>query len=325
MKYDLTWGESVCVRQAFVDNQHNQATFFDNYTLMGDFGYPKHEGDQALISVTADVIKRQTGEAYKHIFLTNGATGAVTMAMRSMGHLGYNAILTSKPPYFSLYPGMVRSANMMHITEQGNWGLDEFAQLVDSPSNPAGTIGFVKSTKAQPTTIWDAVYHNRVYTNGKIGTIPHDVVCGSFSKLTGLNGIRIGWVATNDDLIATHLTEIVTSEYCGLSYASTRVLLNCLDNFDWDMFEENARFRLDLNRTEWQRVTRYFDAEVPSNGMFYYSSIDESAKKLMQKAHVYFQPGSKMDTDDGFARFNLGQDNALIREAVAAIRKADKL
>jgi aspartate/methionine/tyrosine aminotransferase len=322
MQYDLTWGESVCVRQAFVDNCAGNPTVFNVQHLM-EMGYPRHEGDQRLISLTASVIKRQTGFAYKHLFLTNGATGAVVIAMRAYQMHGFQTAITSKPPYFSLYPVMIEAAGLGHELEPNIYHAS--VRLVDSPSNPTGDIGFVRSTHDSGETIWDAVYHNNVYTNGKLGTIPHDVACGSYSKLTGLNGIRIGWVATNDDRLADTLNRLVTAEYCGLSHASTEILLNTLPNLDWDQFELHARFRLDLNRTEWQKLTKFFGGTVVSpNGMFYYTEIDEAAKRLMAKAGVLFQSGAKMGTDDGFARFNLGQDNYLVTDAVKAILKADR-
>lgn len=321
MKYDLTWGESVCVRQAFVDNIHGGPTVFNSHQLM-DFAYPKHEGNEALVKVTREVIKRQTGQIYKHVFLTNGATGAVNMAMRAYGLLGRNFVLTGKPPYFSLYPLMIEAVSMGHITEVKYETCEEYVKLVDSPSNPMGTIGFVKDLAP---TIWDAVYHNRIYTDGKRGTIPHNIACGSYSKLTGMNGIRIGWVATNDFILADLLQRLVTAEYCGLSHASTAILMDCLTDLDWDMFETNARFRLDMNRSEWQKVAKFFGGtDVPSTGMFYYTEIDEAAKKLMHRAGVLFQAGSKMGTSDDFARFNLGQDNYLITDAVKAILKSDR-
>lgn len=323
MKYDLTWGESVCVRQAFVDNVHGPI-FFNPQHLM-DFGYPKHEGDARLIELTHKVIERQTGQTYKHVFLTNGATGAVTISMRAFAKHGYEQVYTSKPPYFSLYPTMISAAGLSHVTDDPGI-FSPAIHLVDSPSNPMGTVGFIKAAKTQRPTIWDAVYHNKVYTNGKLGTIEHDLVCGSYSKLTGLNGIRVGWIGTNDDFMATTLYDLITSEYCGLSHASTEILLNTLPHLDWDNFELQARFRLDLNRTEWSKLTKYFGGtQVSPNGMFYYTEIDEAAKKLMAKAGVLFQSGAKMGSSDDFARFNLGQDNYLVTDAVKAVLKADRI
>jgi aspartate/methionine/tyrosine aminotransferase len=328
MRYDLTWGESVCVRQAFVDNVHGNPTVFNTQHLM-DFGYPKHEGDEHLISMTVDVIRRQTGFAYKHVFLTNGATGAIVIAMRAYGMVGYNAAWTNKAPWFSLYPIMIEAAGLAHTHDddgKGMWDRTEYVKLIDSPSNPLGMIGIVRDVHDPSPTIWDAVYHNNVYTDGKRGTIPHDIVCGSYSKLTGLNGIRIGWIGTNDDRLADILNRLITAEYCGLSHASTEVLLNTLPSLDWDQFEIQARFRLDLNRTEWQKLSRYFGGTpVSNNGMFYYAEIDDAAKKLMAKAGVLFQSGAKMGTTEGFARFNLGQDNYLVTDAVKAVLKADRI
>lgn len=326
-KYDLSWGESVCVRQAFVDNQYGNPTFFDNSSLM-NMSYPAHRGNADLLVLTRNVIRRQTRMNYRHVFLTNGATGAITITLRAYRDQGYGLCLIKKPPFFTLYPSMICAAYMKQCTvhSRADWE-EKHIYLVNSPSNPEGNLGFIKTNDfTDAPVIWDACYANRVYTNGDIGSIDHNVVCGSYSKLTGLNGIRIGWIGTNDDLLADRIGPLIDGEYCGLCSASTKILLNCLDGFDWDSFETNARFRLDLNRSEWQKVTKYFGGQdVPKNGMFYYSGIDDAAKKLMNKASVEYMSGSKMGTTEDFARFNLGQSNDLVSQAVKAIKKSDKI
>jgi bifunctional pyridoxal-dependent enzyme with beta-cystathionase and maltose regulon repressor activities len=59
--------------------------------------------------------------------------------------------------------------------------------------------------------------------------------------------------------------------------------------------------------------------------MFYYAPMDAKCQELMNKANVTWTKGSAMGTNDGFGRFNLGQDNRMIEEAVKAILKADRV
>jgi aspartate/methionine/tyrosine aminotransferase len=174
--------------------------------------------------------------------------------------------------------------------------------------------------------ILDGVYFNRVYMD-LIGPVPsHDVIVGSYSKLLGLNGIRVGWAATNADEYAQTLHGLAKAEYCGLSAASTQVLLQSLRGFNWDAFETTARAKLNSNRTEWEKLERFFgNARVNKNGMFYYGPIDSAAKSLLSRSGIHWTIGSQLGTDDSFGRFNLGQDCTLISEAVSMILKNDKI
>lgn len=329
-KYDLTWGESVCVRQAFADTAGNFTSTTDKYNLMA-MGYPKHEGDQDLVEITRAIIMRQTGETPKHVFLTNGATGAVVCALRAYAQHGFKYGMTPSPPYFPLYPNMVKNSGLVHchvqdITpEQGQQHGLVF--LFDSPSNPTGTPFRAKKILGTKTQlVWDAVYHNRVYMPLTVIPPQYDIMCGSYSKLTGVNGLRIGWVATNDDTLAKTLGEVITAEYVGLSAPSTWLLRDILENFNWELFETTARHNLERNKFEWSKVTKYLgDERVPLNGMFHYAPIDFSAKCLLEKAGVAYMPSESCHATPGFGRFNLGQDCTLVTLAVKSILKADRI
>jgi aspartate/methionine/tyrosine aminotransferase len=174
--------------------------------------------------------------------------------------------------------------------------------------------------------ILDAVYLNQVYMNPiSVNHIPHDVLVGSYSKLLGINGIRLGYMATNDDQLAAKMSELVTAEYCGLSMTSQDLLIDILPSFDWHQFYPYARFKLDLNREQFQKIEKFLgDVPVNSIGMFHYSPVDKKAKELLDKAGVTYTSGSLMGTNDNFGRFNIGQSNQLVEDAVKAILKADR-
>lgn len=327
MKIDLGWGNSVAVREAFIKT-YNREPLIIGPNELAKFDYPAHEGDQALISITADVIKRILGLSYRHIFITSGATGGCMIAMRAYAQMGFTMCLTREAPYYIRYPKMIEAAGLKHITnKKDGWEDNLEVHLVDMPSNPLGLMTDIYPDYHESPVILDAVYLNQVYMDPiKVQHIPHDVLVGSYSKLLGINGIRLGWVATNDDLLASRMKELITSEYCGLSTASQDILKSTLPNFDWDLFFPYARFKIDLNRENFAKLEKYFGGTpIPTVGMFYYAPTDKKIKEILARAGVTYTQGSAMGTTDDFGRFNIGQDNKLVDDAVKAILKADRI
>ncbi len=320
---DFGFGNSPCVRKAFLATYHGNMVVFTQNKLQ-TFDYPNRFGDEELIEITKKVIERQTGIKKKHVFITNGATGGVVIALRAFKQQGSEYCFTREAPWYLRYPGMIRSSGLKHLSGNFYRTLPD-VYLMDIPSNP---LGITKSIDTlAPRIVLDAVYFNEVYMSDAITPLPpHDILVGSYSKLLGLNGLRIGWVACDDDFLSEQLKTLITNEYCGLCVAGTEILKNILHNFNWDLFENLARRNLDANREEWSKLTRFFgDYQIPVNGMFYYSPIDQKAKKLLEKSDIIWTKGSELGTTNEFGRFNLGQDNELTQKAVNAILKNDKI
>lgn len=328
-KFDLAWGESVVVRQALALNVGGyQSRVYSPFELQ-KMGYTDHYGDPQIVELTREVIKRQTGMDYNHILLTNGASGGLSVALRAYAKRGHDVVLTNPPPFYPLYPVIFEAAGLSHIT------LREFLPdsarpifLLDSPSNPLSAInsgvGLIASYSIP--LVWDAVYSNKIYAPGcrNPGSIA-DVMIGSYSKLLGTNGIRLGWLATNDSILFERFKSLVDAEYAGLSAPSQEVLLSILQNIDWEGFERSAKLRLDANRGEWQRLEKYFDGqEVNKDGMFFYGPMDKAAKKLFTNAGISWVSGTRAGDTDEFGRFNLAQDCGMILQAVLAVLRADK-
>lgn len=324
MKIDLTWGESVAVREQFIRQVDPFNLIAKNRSDLANLNYSPFEGDPELLVNTKILIERQYGKKYRHIILTNGAAGGCVIAMRAYQKQGFKSVITYKAPYFSLYPGMIQAAGLTQVHIYPELAIRPIA-LVDSPSNPLGIVREAQTGMFEFPIIWDAVYANNVYMKTNVN-IPHDVLVGSYSKLTGLNGVRIGWIATDDTWIFERIKDLVTSEYCGLSVPSMQLLNECLERFDWATFERNARFALDTNREEWAKLEKYFQGEpVSENGMFFYGPMDNKCKELFEKANVLWTPGSKLGDDDAFGRFNIGQSLSNIKNAVAQVIKIDTI
>lgn len=297
---------------------------------MDNMGYPVHEGDPDLVKLTKYVLKRNIGKDYRHVLITNGATGGVTLALRTYALLGYKECITENPPFFRFYPDMIKHSGLRHKYISAIYRTHQPEKpvfLIDSPSNPLGT--FSSRTKiGQEKVVWDTVYFNKVYSPGKYPQPDHDVLVGSYNKLLGLNGLRVGWIATNDSLLYESLKSVVTAEYCGISVPSTRIILQTAGkfaNWAWDAFEKNANNFLDWNRTEWSKLERFFgDTPVLPIGMFYYAPIDKQCKTLLERSGIIWSPGSQLGDSDDFGRFNVGQDSKVIQRAVKEILKNDK-
>ncbi len=323
MKFDLGKGQSVAVRQAFLETYGGRTIEFNNSDLL-NFNYPEYLGDVELIKMTKEIIERQTGNTYKHVFLTNGATGGVVISLRAYKQMGITRCITRKPPYYVKYPTMIQAAGLPMVPGLENVSAQGNVLLLDIPSNPLGISDEISNLQ-NAHVILDGVYFNHIYRSISYPTQKHNILVGSYSKLTGINGLRVGWIATNSDHIAKKISNLVTAEYCGLSLADTQILKKILTNFNWDMFEILGRAKLDCNRTEWQKLERFFgNVEVSPNGMFQYAPIDRKCRELLIKSEINWTSGQDLGTSEDFGRFNIGQDNQLIKQAVKAMLKNDR-
>lgn len=325
--FPLGWGNARTIRSAFLDTIPLPLVTFGKDSLQ-EMDYTDHVGNPLLVRQTKKIIKRQTGLDFDHVVLTTGATGAVSVALRAYAQKGCTVAITRRPPYFPIYPSMVDMAGLRHLTTGCTlYPSDEAVALIDNPANPLGSMGVIPNVSMP--VIQDAVYGNSVYTPKGFKPIPSDVLIGSYSKLTGISGIRVGWIATNDSLLFERLKELVTASYCGLDQPSTTILLQLLAQLDddkWGEFEKKARRNLDSNRTEWSKLEKFFSGTpVIDVGMFAYMPIDSACKKLLDKSGIIWTTGSSLGATDDFGRFNLGQDVDLVKKAVKTILKNDKI
>lgn len=323
VKYDLGFGNAVAVRQAFLNVYHREMIVFTGQKL-ADFDYPAYDGDPELIEITRKVIKRQTGHDYKHIILTNGATGGVTIALRSFAQKGFQFCTTRPAPWYLRYPTMISAAGLIHETVDNYKGSSQ-VMLMDYPSNPLGLTTDLPRLAYHTPVILDGVYHSQVYSKLILPLPQHDILIGSYSKLLGLNGIRIGWIATDSDFRHHDMLKLAVGEYCGLSVASMEILKSVLWSFDWDTFESVAQLMLDDNREEFTKLEKYFGTKVPEIGMFYYGSTDAKCTRLMKKAGIKWTNGGSLGTTSSFGRLNMGQDRDVVWNAVADFIKADTI
>lgn len=322
--YDFGWGEPYCVREALKHYYKRKI----HPVNIDNLHYSPDEGLEELISYTRMFLENTTGIDYKYIIITNGTTGAINVVLRSLANREKKNICYTHKYFFPYYPHIISKNGYQHKTGLYNQHECQLSKkntvgLVDSPSNPEGEI--LLYTDRENNIIWDSVYHNPVFVN----TIPvkpdHRVNCGSYSKVFGLTGARIGWIATNCEEDYKAFMEENLYESCTISMPGQDLLLDILKNMDLNNFMRSAKYRINNNREMFDKVKNLFDNQpVTENGMFYSAWSTPKSYKLLDRLDIkYVEIDS--ENKNRLLRFNLAQTNDITKKAVRRILKEDRL
>jgi aspartate/methionine/tyrosine aminotransferase len=234
--------------------------------------------------------------------------------------------------YYPRYPGIISSAHSLDhkIPKHKNFLGNNDIMLIDSPSNPEGLTGIDLSDLSTNKIIWDGAYHTPTY-----GVLPRTraikeaaIYCGSFGKLSGLNGIRLGWACTNDDQLYEHIINWDKVSSCGVSVLSQKMAEKILsDKIKLYQFYSSSKTMIEDNREEIVRLKGIFGSDKISNfGMFAFFQIDDKILNLFEKAQVRTTNGKDCGYNDGQAmRISLGNSNSLTKEMVDRILKVDSI
>lgn len=321
-EFNMAWGEPYIVRQALLETLDIDLSLANIY--LDRMEYPPHLGTPKLIDRLKTMAERQSGHRPKHLFVTCGATGALNAALYALRSPKSDWVVTDKR-YYPIYPSIIEATNHFEMINEDKqiellrMGLQEenFLSLTASPSAPEGFVNPFCSTD-----IWDAAYASKTYSVGSHTPNGWKVMCGSLAKTLGLPGLRLGWISTDDDLIAHKLDKYITSSYIGLSSLSMSVAEEVLDNLNQDKFETRSARYLDSNREEVQKLlTKFGQGEVPGRGMFAILELGKAERKALERANIKWQPGNSWGEDENWARLSLGQTREVVRSAVKAALK----
>jgi len=317
-KFDLGWGDPACVREAFLSfNKLNHVIEQNNGGYR--FGAQCHNLEKQIQLLSCNLL----GIQHKHIILVNGAMQGLDASLSfCKNKLQMTKCLTNEK-HFPHYPGVIKKNGLFHakFTSSGI----RTVHLIDSPSNPDGKI--YTGDSFADFIIWDAVYNNPIYKAIATPPIKHDIAIGSFGKLFGLPGLRIGWVATNSEEAAKYIRNHIEITTCGVSSPAQIMIEEILEHPYWvSSFLNKAASYINSNKTEFLKVKHIFDGQTPDiNGMFFFPEIDPKALEILSKAGVEFTPGEACgDASGSHIRLNMAQTNEIISAAVKAILKADR-
>ncbi len=287
--------------------------------------YGPYEGIPSLIEATHKVIAETTGQKYSHILITNGASSAINCLLRRFKRDGGETVHTTQYGYPS-YEEMIKRAGLKRVNNLDapmlNLGLSHdlmkvtTIRLIDSPENP---MGVQYTGGSADRDIWDGVYHNKIYTQAKHLQPQHKYFVGSYSKLLGVAGARIGFIATNDPLAYDALLTESRNELTGVSRPSQELIVNILKSIDLNEFMTRGLGSLCYNKEEFQKIEYLFDGQpVNEVGMFYCAKADPKAVNVLDRAGVEY-----VRLDDETIRLSMGQSRPVVKDGIKAILKED--
>ena len=315
IKFDMAWGNPYFLLDIL---KYVRSHMFLH--SIDDMNYGPYDGNPRLIQQTHEVIAKTTGQKYNHIIITNGASGAINLILRRFKAKGGHRVYTTQYGYPS-YDSFISRAGLERVRSllfpfSIDVGLPLYMRLIDSPENPLGTQYTLGSKE---TDIWDGAYHNQIYTNRK-NTIPeHKFFVGSYSKLLGVAGCRIGFIATNDSLAYEDLKIECKAEYTGVSKPSQDMISQILNSLVLDDFMEMGHRDLCYNKEEMAKIEYLFDGQgVNETGMFYAVKADPKATQLLDRVGVGY-----VILDKDTIRLSMGQHLKTNKEAIKAILKGD--
>ena len=316
---DLSFGDPVIIRQQ-LKSIYSLSSSSVGYRM-------DDECEQEIVKWVRSYYKNNFHKEYKHIILSHGANGALHNLISVLKH--GNDYFSTHDMAFAWYKRLFKMEGVFHaplrINELKRSEADRSTiYVVDTPSNPYGDQILNKKLPAN-SVIWDSVYASSLFMNAAVLDAPdHFAMVGSFSKIFGLSGLRIGWIGTDDDFLAEKLKSNVLTTYCGLSTPSLEMAASVIDRIDILNFNKIARLHLDFNREEFNKLKNIFNMECFENGMFYLGYLDNKNKEILERSEVKGMVLTNMDKVEHI-RFNIADDYVKTKNAIKAILKADKI
>jgi aspartate/methionine/tyrosine aminotransferase len=317
IKWDMGWGNPYflidILSSLYVGGVHPS---------VHDMTYGPYEGNEKLIEQTHEVILKTTGQKYKHILITNGASGAINLILRRFKAKGGERVYTTQYGYPS-YDSFIERAGLERVRDLSlcpiQIAINDNAniRLIDSPENPMGTQYVIGNSGVD---IWDGVYNSPIYTKWMRMIPGHRFMVGSYSKLLGVAGARIGFIATNDPLAYEDLKIECKAEYTGVSKPSQSMISDILHSIDLEDFMNLGNRSLCCNREEFAKIEYLFDGQAVNEvGMFYCVKADPKAVKTLDKVGIGY-----VRLDDETIRLSMGQTRFVVTNAIKDILKEDR-
>lgn len=311
-EFDLGFGDPVCVRDTL-----NQAYSMPiNLIKIQDISYPSPLGNEELIQ---EIIKIKPLAGNSNIVLTTGTNQAINIILRVLKKEG-KVTISKNTPSFMYYDDVIDKSGLVR---ENNWSNNSDIVLFDWPSNPDG---FTKDNWKlfKNDYIWDAVYNTPTYINiSQPEPVGWRFKVAGFSKLTGLSGLRIGWIVCRDKQDLEKVSYELKYENCGISSVSQLIGLDVLKKLEFDSFYKTTNSKINYNREEVQKISKIFDGQsVPVNGMFYSVRANKKSLNILEKANIIY-----ITLDEGkepLIRLSLGQLNSLTESAVKSVLKVDR-
>lgn len=325
---NLAVGEPVVVR-----NRVGKVVLAENMALrpLSAMSYPPAEGLPEL----RDLLSRLPICKGKHIVVTNGAKQALHAAIFALKGLKLEStlkglrrepLIAASAPYWPSYPAIAKAQGLVFVGGRGTIG---DIQVNASPNNPTGAVDLADCD------IWDAAYASASYGFDETVSLGNKISVFSASKMYGLSGARIGWLATSDEELANRAIEFMETASAGVSTVSQEMLIRAVEtHLEYPNLvrsaQQDAYADLSANASFFRQLGKHFVERAGFSrtgmGMFEFMRLEEPLyfERLLDKARVRVISGRHFGCDDSWIRISIGATRETIARAVELILDAEK-
>lgn len=217
------------------------------FRILKDFKGFKYGLVQGNIALRSELAKQYPDAESEDFVITNGASEAIDLVLRAIYQPGAKIALPR--PYYYSYPHNVELAGMepvfYDLDANGKIDVALFekvarecrAVVVNSPSNPTGTVQDVETLKAVEQfcareniyIISDEVYKDLIYVRENyLLHGPHVVTVNSFSKTYAMCGLRVGYLYSQEKELIEKIIEMKTHTAMNTSIIGQEMALAAL-------------------------------------------------------------------------------------------------
>ena len=292
--------------------------------------YTVSAGIPELRGLLAENVRRKKGieaDPETQVIVTNGATGALYLAMKALLNPGDEIVIGV--PLFSNYLGQAVSLGavpkFVQLREENGFVMDceglrnaitpkTKAILLNSPSNPAGSIIDPDSLKkiAEIACEYDLyVISDEVYQDYNYGDVPvvsiatmpgmkdRTVTIDSFSKTYAMTGWRVGFAVSSPEIVRLMISlqdDVISCVNTVAQYAAVEALTGPQDSIKKMIDEFRARRDLLVKGI---RAIPGLSCVAPNGAFYLYVNVsgtglssEEFAMRLLRETHVAVVPGT---------------------------------
>ncbi|HAP15370.1 MULTISPECIES: aminotransferase [Lactococcus] len=347
--YDIAQSTiSSMTLQEILDLEADKGQGFMSALMQEKFNYGWIEGSPEF---KKEVAKLYTDVPAENILATNGATGANHLVLYSLIEPG-DHVIAEYPSYQQLYDiprSLGAEVDFWQIYERENWypRLEELRQMMrpntkmiclNNANNPTGTTlnrAFLQEVVDLAKTVGAYVLVDEVYLplDDSEDYVPiadlyeKGISTNSLSKTYSVPGVRLGWVATQDEKLTDVFRKYrdYTMICCGVFDDALGTLV--LKHRDKVLARNKAIVNKNLE------ILREWVENEPLVSMIYPKSVSTSFVKfeeldpekteefcieLLKSKGVLLVPGNRFDLP-GYARLGYCTNEATLREGLAAL------
>jgi len=298
---DLSWGHPYFMQEVLKD-----AKLTLDGKLSGLIPYPFAPSTQPELERILRLLHPQ--HANDALVIGAGASQLITAAMAA----SHTSAWTMDAPYWGRYGEILGT-----FSYPKNHSVS--VQIHTSPANPTGEQPpLIKRGK---TVIHDAVYNWPHYTPTPLLYHEADATLYSFGKLTGLSGVRLGWMFCKDAQYAKELERYIELTTCGVSTVSQLTAVHVLSFFiKQPELIQKAKKVLDDRWASLAPFSSILGHSGASQGMFYWGRMNKPEAFFLDRG-IKVSPGSYFGCSDDYYRVNIGCSASNFEEFINAIQK----